>query len=139
MKYFYKGQPVELVPGGQFTSHWNIYYNQPTENGGSRRVIVTVTPTDLKSEEEVTSTSSSAKSTLLSLTEEAASSPQLLNVNTASFTSFVRAFPGVGRVGAKAITQTNKPTNGYKDFDELKERNSNLQINWEELKGLIEV
>lgn len=132
MKYYYKGQEISLVPGQQFSSHWNIYYNQPTENGGSRRVIVTVVP-----DKDLTMKAEGDVEEVLETTTKTTVTTTGLNINSTTFMQFREAFPGVGRVAAKAITQTNKPPEGYKDFDELKTINAALNINWEELKEAI--
>jgi DNA uptake protein ComE-like DNA-binding protein len=127
IKYIYKGQEVELVPGQQYTSHWNVYYNQPTENGGSRRIIVTAIPGQTL---QIVDDTKPASPTTTELDDTI---DNQLNINTSSFLVLRKHFPGIGRVAPKKIVE-NRPDGGYKDFEELKELNKELNINWDELK-----
>lgn len=128
-KYKYKGQFVELVPGQQFSSHWNVYYNEPTAEGGSIRRIVTVIPGQtLEIIDDAKEEASPIKHQEIN---------ENFNINSATFTSIKSKFSGIGRVASKAII-THRPEGGYRDFDELKELNKELTINWDELKDKLE-
>lgn len=133
MTYTFKGQTVELVPGQQFDTHWNIYYNEPSENGGSIKKIVCVNPKDIASGNTSNQSNQSNKVTnIVQSTEEVES--VVLKINEISFLDLRKAFPGLGRASCKAISD-NKP---YKNFEELQSKNNALNVNWDILKeGLI--
>lgn len=131
VKYFYKGQEVTLVPGQQYSSHWNVYYNMPTENGGSKQIIVTAVVGENLEIVDDSQSSTKEKTTSLSL-----NLAEALNINLAGYAAIRKAFPGIGRVAPKAITQ-NRPDNGYENFNHFVELNKSLNLNWEELKGKI--
>lgn len=131
MTYTWKGQIVELVPGQQFDTHWNIYYNEPTENGGSIRKIVCANPKDVKSgdhkEDKVVSINKTTETVEVGTVEK-------LNVNEISFLDLRKAFPGLGRASCKTISD-GKP---YRSFEELQAKNNSLNVNWDILKeGLV--
>ena len=126
MTYTWKGQTVELVPGQQFDTHWNIYYNQPTENGGSIKKIVCVNPGDIVTGSQQNKVVEIAQS---SSTDEEISDTSI-KINEVSFLDLRKAFPGLGRASCKAISD-NKP---YSSFEELKSKNSSLNVNWDILK-----
>jgi hypothetical protein len=126
MTYTWKGQTVELVPGQQFDTHWNIYYNQPTENGGSIKKIVCVNPGDIVTGSQQNKVVEIAQS---SSTDEEISNTSI-KINEVSFLDLRKAFPGLGRASCKAISD-NKP---YSSFEELKSKNSSLNVNWDILK-----
>lgn len=121
-KHYWNTIEVFPVPGQQFSTHWNCYRNLPTEDGGSRRIIISIPP------EEISSNFPSL---------ETVKSEELvkLNINIATYSSIREALGvGIGRVTPKAFI-TNRPADGYKDFDELKSLNKNLvNINWEEVE-----
>jgi hypothetical protein len=125
--YIWKGQTVELVPGQQFDTHWNIYYNEPTENGGSIKKIVCVNPKDITS-------GNAPQNNVRSIVTEPSSGvseAQTININEVSFLDLRKAFPGLGRASCKTISD-NKP---YRNFEELQSKNSSLNVNWDILKG----
>ena len=138
MKYIYKGQEVQLVPGQQFSHGWYIYYNQPTEDGGSRKTQILATPPGepganlqvVDDDTVITSLEGGKKDS------EAIPNPESVNINQVSFTEMHKSLPGIGRAGAKKIL-ANKPLKGYEDIEQLKELNSQLSINWDELKGVL--
>jgi hypothetical protein len=130
MTYTWKGQTVELVPGQQFDTHWNIYYNEPTENGGSIKKIVCVNPKDISSG----ANSSNVLNIDKTSTEQKEITTESLNINQISFLDLRKAFPGLGRASCKAISD-NKP---YSNFEELQSKNNTLNVNWDILKeGLV--
>jgi hypothetical protein len=136
-KYIYKGQEVQLVPGQQFSHGWYIYYNQPTEDGGNKKVQVLATPPGepganlriVDDDTVITSLEGGKKN-------EEIPNPESVNINQVSFTEMHKSLPGIGRAGAKKIL-ANKPSSGYQDIEELKELNSDLAINWDELKEVL--
>lgn len=129
-KYLWKGYEIELIPGQMFDSHWNVYWNQPTEDGGSRRVLVTVRPgIDLT---EVDADSIATPSIEITSKE----SERKIAINTATFLLVKETFPGIGRGAARAIIK-NRPSSGYSSFEELMELNKEVSINWEELKTVL--
>jgi len=139
MKYFYKGTEVQLVPGQQFSTHWNIYFNQPTENGGTIRRIVSGQPgkdIELRGDDEVAPQVEieGLPKSLNILTVTPTVEP--ININTADFNSIRGALAGVGRASVRTIIK-NKPVNGYANFSQLVDLNSNVQAQWEIIEPLL--
>jgi hypothetical protein len=124
MKYYYQGLEVKLVPGQQFSSHWNIW----VPSGDGKQKIISVHPNQVTSDN-----STQVSSNVVSIAETADSKlaehtlANAFNINEASFLDIKRAFPGIGRVAAKQIND-NKP---YEGLEDLKRKNSNLNVNWE--------
>lgn len=126
-KYIYKGQEVTLVPGQQFTTHWNVYYQQPTEHGGSKQVIICCQPGhDLQLVDDSAPV----------VADKPDVANKEFNINSANFTMLRQHLPGIGRVAPKTILN-NKPQGGYKDFEHFTEVNKKLNLNWEELKPIL--
>ena len=136
-KYIYKGQEVQLVPGQQFSHGWYIYYNQPTEDGGSRKIQLLATPPGepganlqvVDDDAVITSLEGGKK-------DEEIPNPESVNINQATFTELHKQLPGIGRVAAKKVL-ANKPLSGYQDIEQFKELNRELSINWDELAGIL--
>lgn len=124
-KYYWKGVEVFPVPGQQFSTHWNCYYNQPTENGGSRRIIISIVPSEITFNAPVE-------------VKEENKQPTTLNIDLATYTSIREALgSGIGRVAPKTFIR-NRPDKGYKDFAQFRELNKELEnVNWEELEKLL--
>lgn len=126
MAYYYQGKEIELVPNQQYTTHWNFYWQE-----GGQKVIRSGQPgIDLHP-------SPVAKNVETEEIVVDASTP--VKVNEVSFTDIRRAFPGIGRVAAKAIVD-NRPEGGYQNFEQLLELNKSkvANINWEEVKKRLE-
>lgn len=123
-KHYWNTVEVFPVPGQQFSTHWNCYRNLPTEDGGSRRIIVSIPP------EQISSDSPHV--------EETKETELTLNINTATYSTIREMLGvGIGRVTPKAFI-SNRPTDGYKDIDEMKLLNKTLSnINWEEIEKKI--
>lgn len=127
-KYLYKGQEVTLIPGQQFTTHWNVYYLEPMEHGGTRQVTVCCQPGhDLQLVED---------NVVVAIADKPNVSNQEFNINLAGFTAIRQHLPGIGRVAPKTVIN-NRPSGGYKDFDEFCELNKKLNLNWDELKPVL--
>lgn len=124
MKYIYSGQEVELVPGQQFDSHWNVYVNRTDAQGKIVKQILSVDPQVLHSSGSQEASQPQNDSSLSQLEEIK------LSINEASFLDIKKKFPGIGRIAAKTISE-NKP---YQSFEDLKRKNSKLNINWDLLK-----
>lgn len=125
IKYYWKGIEVYSVPGQQFSTHWNCYYDQPTDNGGSRRIIISIAPSEITFNAPVEVKPEEKK-------------PVSLNINLATYTSIRDALgSGIGRVAPKSFIR-NRPDGGYKDFSQFKELNKELEnVNWEEIEKLL--
>ncbi len=126
MKYYWKGAEVYPVPGQTYSTHWNCYFNQPTENGGHRRIIISIVPNELTTNQIAT-------------TEvEAKKVDAHLNINLASYTAIRDALGmGIGRTAPRTFIK-NRPETGYIDFAQFKKLNEGLEnINWEEIEKVI--
>lgn len=128
-KYLWKGYEVELVPGQMFDTHWNVYWNQPTEDGGSRRILITVRP-------GIDLTEVDADSVITPVAAVEKEPERKLAVNSATYSLIKEMFPGIGRTAARAIVK-NRPASGYADFEELVALNRETGINWEELRTVV--
>lgn len=127
-KYIYKGQEVTLVPGQQFSTHWNVYYQQPQEHGGSKQIIICCQPGhDLQMVED---------NAPVAVADKPDVANKEFNINAANFTMLRQHLPGIGRVAPKTILN-NKPQGGYKDFEHFTEVNKKLNLNWDELKPIL--
>jgi len=132
-KYIYKGVEVEPIPGQQFSSHWNVWYDEPTEHDGKKRVKVSVVVgKDLEVLED------GAVINLIPDITNAASPMDAFNINLGTFSSIRVALPGIGRTAARHLIK-NRPADGYKDFEDIISLNSEdcKGLNWEEIKEVI--
>lgn len=138
-KYIYKGAEVQLVPGQQFNTHWNVFYNHPTENGGSIPRIASVQIGELQIidddavPEKIQIPDSFNPATM---TESIQVKVAAININTADFNSLRSALPGIGRNEVKAILK-NKPSAGYADFSHLVDLNPTVKVQWEPIEALV--
>jgi DNA uptake protein ComE-like DNA-binding protein len=125
-KYLYKGQEVKVVQ--QFTTHYNVYYQEPMEHGGTRQVNVSCPPgQDLQLVED---------NAPIAIADKPDVSNQEFNINAASFTAIRAHLPGIGRVAPKTVIN-NRPNGGYKNFEQFCELNKKLNLNWDELKPIL--
>lgn len=124
-KYYWNTIEVFPVPGQVFSTHWNCYYQQPTEDGGHRRVVISLAPEQI-----------SQSAPVVDIKVE--SEQKLLNINLASFSTIREALgAGIGRVAPKTFIK-NRPTDGYRDFADFKSLNKELDnVNWEEIEKKI--
>jgi len=124
-KYLYKGQEVEVVQ--QFTTHYNVWYQEPMEHGGTRKVIVSCQPGhDLQVVED----------NVVAMADKPDVANKEFNINLAGFTAIRQHLPGIGRVAPKTVIN-NRPSGGYKDFEQFCELNKKLNLNWDELKPIL--
>lgn len=141
-QYYHKklGRVVELVPGQQFSSHWNFYDKhegvQVIRHGLPGVDLVPVAEAEQKivGLEETLEVTSIPKAPTVGFVK-------LLNLNTETSSSVIALhLPGIGRVAAKKICD-RRPKIGYKDFFHFKQINSDLNMDeevWEKVKGLVE-
>ncbi|MGB6301095.1 MAG: hypothetical protein WBF90_33640 [Rivularia sp. (in: cyanobacteria)] len=127
MKHYWQGKEIILIPGQQFTSHWNCYYLQSTEDGNSKKITVAIRPDEV--------TTDNTKSKIVALKEKFSNDVEVnsIDINKSTYTALKNAFPSIGRTVARSIIRS-RPKDGYEDFEQLKKINKDLSINWEEIK-----
>lgn len=130
MQYFWQGKEIFLIPGQQFTSHWNCFYYQSTEDGNSKKVTVAVRPEEISNTLEVDN--------VIPLNKEASPSIKVdkVSINKSTYTEINKNFPMIGRTTARTIIR-NRPKDGYENFETMQKINKDLSINWEELKDKV--
>lgn len=156
-EYFHKklGRVVELVPGQQFSTHWNFYEDiagvRTIRHGVPDLDIVMVQVTNdivlpegwgiPNTETVVTDETITVDEVIEQQVEPTPGFIKLVNLNTeTSSYAIALHLPGIGKATAKKICD-RRPVGGYKDFDHLREVNSDFNLDdgaWEKVRGLVE-
>lgn len=161
VEYFHKklGRVVELVPGQQFSTHWNFYEDiagvRTIRHGVPELDIVMVQPTTElvlpenwgtpNSQTEETPTTDETISVVQVIEQQIEPTVgfiKLVNLNTeTSSYAIALHLPGIGKATAKKICDRRPKDGGYKDFGHLREINNDFNLDdgaWDKVKGLVE-
>lgn len=135
-KYYYQGQEVLLVPGQQFSTHWNVTL---ADGKGGTQTISAQPGVDLfiREDGEAPPTEEEMQAELVAAEGETTSEP--VNINLASMADIRKAFPSLGRIAAKQIP-INRPEIGYQSFEELVDLNKGKcpqNVQWDSIKELV--
>lgn len=130
-KYYYKGQEVQLVPGQQFSTHWNVTL-------GTQKISAQPgVDLFIREDGEAPPTTEEIEAELAAVEGKTTSEP--VNINAATQTDIRKAFPSLGRIAAKQIP-INRPEIGYQSFEELVNLNKGKcpnNVQWDSIKELV--
>jgi hypothetical protein len=131
-RYLYKGKEVEVCD--RFSSHW-VYKEVGGDGVGKQGdpahfMPVNPMPVPIPNPDVPTVVTQSNPSDIPGLP----ASPSEFDINAASLAEMKKTFKGkVGSSDCSKVFQ-RKPTGGYAGWDQLIEMNSDLGVNWEEVK-----